>query len=126
MRRKKRKPKKAFDYEPGELLWEGEKFSPGRIMSMRSHPRRPMVYFLCRNDKNEYTIMVALADATCEPWVARHIPGEIMDELFMDAFVGYILPKPVMPERFRRRTAVILDAPMTTTSRGHWVPAVDL
>jgi hypothetical protein len=68
-----------------------------------------MVYFLCRNDKDEYTILTAVADAACEPSVARNIPAEVMEELFMDAFVGFVLPRPVIPERFAARVPVKVD-----------------
>jgi hypothetical protein len=109
-------PKRAFDYEPGEVLHEGENYSPGRIMSMRVHPKRPIVYFLCRSDADEYTILTALADAACEPAVARNIPAEVMEELFMDAFVGYVLPKPVAPERMASRVPVAVDTHYATRS----------
>lgn len=128
MRRGGRKLKRAYDYETGELLRDGDSSWPGRIMSMRRHPDRPMVYFLCRNDRDEWTMMVSLADAVCEPWLARQVPASVMEEMLYDAFVGYVLPTPVTPERFARRSSARpqVKPQAVAVSESLWLPAVDL
>jgi hypothetical protein len=124
--------KRAFDYEVGELLPGPDGF-PGRITSMRLHPSRPMVYFLCRNERDECTIMVALADAACDPWVARMVPAAVMEDLLFDAFVGFELPRPPIPPRFRRGGEVrrvpfedgAKDAAESSSAASGWVPGID-
>jgi hypothetical protein len=88
----KLKPKHASEFLIGDRLIDRNGNDLGRIMAIADHPTRPFIYFLCANEREEYTIMATLTDALCSPWLPRQVPKTVMERFLFDAYVGVDLP----------------------------------
>lgn len=93
--------RKTSDYSIGEFLIEGD-YDYGRIISIAEHThRRKLTFLLVWHRENGFTIMQSATDAICSPWLARHVPKDIMRRFLFDAFVGVELPDVPVPGTIR-------------------------
>jgi hypothetical protein len=86
------RPKKASDYDMGEMVYEYGGFSAGFLVSVYDDPvRTDRLYMLLCNDEKEYTIYVAVKNAICAPSVARFVPEEVIKHFYSQVFNGEII-----------------------------------
>lgn len=95
MKKQRQTAKRANDYQVGEQLWEGD-YSAGVIVFKMQCPERPCrVYMLLCNKKRHCTIYSAEKDAVCRPTVARLIPEEVVQQMYLQAFMGVQTPEAI-------------------------------